>query len=214
MFTRLPLLAALLAVVVLAGCTTRSEGSPSPAPTSENQTSDESPAGEEPDDQELPYAGAPAVDNPLDTARYQQDPCQSLTAAQAEALNLVYPGEAQDGALGKACRFGGRTDARARVYIAFHDRYPFGLSAVYQANEDGKLDVFEPLPPIEGYPAVVRAGTDDRPNGGCTIDVGASDEITFEVAVLLAQQYVGTKDPCESAVLVTGEVLRTMKSAP
>lgn len=211
MFSRLlAALAALSAVAVVAGCTTSSEGSPLPVPTSETQTS----VSEEPDDQELPYAGAPAVDNPLDTTRYQQDPCLALTASQAQEFNLGYPGEAQDGALGNACRFGGLTDARARVYIAFHDEYPFGLSAAYQANEDGKLDVFEELSPIEEYPAVVRAGTDDRPNGGCTIDIGTSDEITFEVSVLLAQEFVGVKDPCESAVLVAGEVLRTMKSAP
>ncbi len=211
MFSRLlAALAALSAVAVVAGCTTSSEGSPLPAPTSETQTS----VSEEPDDQELPYAGAPAVENPLDTTRYQQDPCLALTASQAQEFNLGYPGEAQDGALGNACHFGGLTDARARVYIAFHDEYPFGLSATYQANEDGKLEFSRSCRRSRGTRRWSCGATDDRPNGGCTIDIGTSDEITFEVAVLLAQEFVGVKDPCESAVLVAGEVLRTMKSTP
>lgn len=210
------LLVGVAAFAVTVGCTTTNDGKPLPMTSSEMPTSGStSPSeGEDPGDRELPYAGAPAVDNPLDTSRYQEDPCQALTEGQAQEFNLNYPGELQDGGLGNECRFQGRTDARARVFVASLDKYPYGLSATYKANEDGKYSVFEVLPPIEGYPAVVRAGVDDRPNGGCTVDIGTSDEISFSVGVLLAQQFVGTMDPCESVVLVAGEVLRTMKSTP
>lgn len=206
-------LVALMAFALAAGCTTTSAGSPSSVPPSETSSSvPTTSSGGDPGDPELPYAGAPAVADPLDTSRYQQDPCQALSEAQAQELNLNYPGEIQDGGLGNECRLQGRTDDRARVAIASLDKYPYGLSAAYKANEDGKFSVFEELPPIEGYPAIVRAGVDDRPNGGCTVEIGTSDEIAFDVSVLLAQEFVGVKDPCESAVLVAGEVLRTMKS--
>jgi hypothetical protein len=207
----------VLGVVVVAGCTTTSEGTPSPTPTSdatvESTISTPQPSGtSEPRGDELPYAGAPEVDNPLDTTRFQQDPCQSLTAAQAQELNVNWPGELREAALGNRCRFKGVSDPGARVEVAFLDKDPRGLSAEYQAEEDGKWEFFEVLDPIEGHPAVARAGTDDRPNGGCTVVIGASNEIAFEVALLLSQANIGVKDPCETAAMVAGMALQTMKA--
>jgi hypothetical protein len=204
------LLLGLTTCLVAVGCSTStSDGKPLPVLTSETSSASED---VDPGDRELPYAGAPAVDNPLETDPYQQDPCKALTETQAQELNLNFPGELQDGALGNSCRFGGRTDARARVVVSSFGEYPYGLSAAYKANEDGKFAFFEVLSAIEGFPAVAWAEIDDRPNGGCRVEFGTSDEIAFDVAVLLAQEFVGVKDPCESAVLVAGEVLRTMKS--
>lgn len=217
MRTRPPrLVLGLLGIAVLAGCTSTSEGSPEPAPTSDTaveSTSSSPPSSDTsaPGEVELPYAGAPKVDNPLDTTRFQQDPCQSLTATQAQELNVNSPGEPREAPLGNACEFRGRSDRGALVEVAFQDKHPFGLSAVYQANEDGKLDFFDELDPIEGYPAVAWAGTDDRPNGGCAVDVGVSDEIAFSLVVRLSQANVGEKDPCDTAAMVAGLALQTMK---
>jgi hypothetical protein len=208
---RSALLATFLIVVVVAGCTTTSEGSPEPVPTTDRPAETTSANGG-PEDRELPYAGAPAVDNPLDTTRYQRDPCQALTAAQAQELNVRTPGEPYDDSLGKSCHFAGKSDAQARVDVGFFDQYPFGLSATYQAHEDGKYDFFNPLPPIEGYPAVARAGTDDRDDGACAVEVGTSDEISFEIALRLSAANVGTLDPCDTAAMVAGMVLQTMKA--
>lgn len=203
----------LLGLALLTSCTTTSEGAPRPTPT--NDTTSESPSGsDEPDGDELPFAGAPAVDDPLDTTRYQQDPCLGLTTAQTEELNVNSPGEPRDAALGNACTWGGKEDRRALVELAFLDEYPFGLSAAYQANEEGKYDFFEELPPIEGYPAVALAGTDDRQNGGCGVDVGVSDEIAFNLVIRLSTANVGELDPCETAAMVAEMALRTMKENP
>ncbi len=201
----------LLGLTLLASCSNTSEGTPRPTPTTE--TSAESPSGsDEPDGEELPFAGAPKVNDPLETTRYQQDPCLALTSGQTEELNVNSPGEPRDGALGNACNWGGKDDRRALVELAFLDEYPFGLSAAYQANEDGKFDFFKVLPPIEGYPAVAFAGTDDRQNGGCAVDAGVSDEIAFGVMIRLSTANVGEKDPCETAAMVAGMALRTMKA--
>jgi hypothetical protein len=201
----------LLGLTLLTGCTTTSEGTPRPTLT--NDTSAESPSrSDEPDGEELPYAGAPKVNDPLETSRYQQDPCLGLTAAQTEELNVNSPGEPRDGALGNACTWGGRDDRRALVELASLDEYPFGLSAAYQANEDGKYDFFEVLPPIEGYPAVALGRVDDRQNGGCALAVGVSDEIAFGVTIRLSTANVAEKDPCETAAMVAGMALRTMKA--
>jgi len=211
------LLLGLLSLAIAASCTTTSGGSPEPTSTSSDttvETTDSTPpssGSEGPEDRELPYAGAPKVDNPLDTTRYQQDPCQALTPTQAEELNVNTPGEPHDGGLGNACEFRGTSDRRALVDVASLDEYPFGLSASYQANEDGKYDFFDELGLIEGYPAVALAAADDRPNGGCGVDVGVSDEIAFNVVIELSTANVGEKDPCETAAMVVGMVLRTMK---
>jgi hypothetical protein len=201
----------LLGLALLTSCITTSEGTPRPTPT--NDATAESPTGsEEPQGDELPFAGAPKVNDPLETTRYQQDPCLGLTTAQTEELNVNSPGEPRDGALGNACTWGGKDDRRALVELAFLDEYPFGLSAAYQANEDGKYDFFVVLPPIEGYPAVAFAGTDDRHNGGCAVAVGVSDEIAFGVMIRLSTANVDEKDPCKTAAMVAGMALRTMKA--
>lgn len=205
-------LAVLVAVVLaVAGCTSTSEGSPQPAADETASGSTPSPTTS-PAAEELPYAGAPAVEDPLDTEQFQQDPCRTLTSAHQNTLN-VQQGEPHDGGLGKACEFRGRTDHRALIDVAFADKYPFGLSAVYKANDDGKWEFFTELPPIEGYPAVAYDGVDQRDTGGCVVDVGTSDKIAFEVSLQLSAKNVGEKDPCATAAMVAGMVVATMKAA-
>jgi hypothetical protein len=103
---------------------------------------------------ELPYAGAPKVDDPLDTGRFEQDPCQALTSNQAGDLEVEWPGESREAPLGKACTWRGQNDRQALVEVAAQDKYPYGLSAVYQGEADGKWEFFTELDPVEGYPAV------------------------------------------------------------
>ncbi|MFC4858932.1 DUF3558 family protein [Actinophytocola glycyrrhizae] len=98
----------------------------------------------------------------------------------------------------------------SEAQIRFLDKDPRGLSAEYEAHADGRLGYFEELPPVEGLPAVARAAVDDRPNGICTVVVGASDEVAFEARVRLSRSNVGKKDPCVVAVDVAGEAVETM----
>jgi hypothetical protein len=196
----------LLGLTLLAGCTSTSEGTPRPTATSDT-------AGNEgPDDAELPFAGAPAVNDPLNTEQFQQNPCQSLTTAQAQEL-VVVTGEPYDGTLGNACKWKSSDDRLAYVDVRFLTDDPRGLSALYQANEDGAYVYFDQLDPIEGYPAVTRGGTDGREGGRCTVVVGTSNEDAFEVVLRLSQANVGELDPCETAAMVAGMALQTMQAA-
>ncbi|WP_459717038.1 DUF3558 domain-containing protein [Actinophytocola sp. KF-1] len=206
----------LLVVFVAGGCTSTSEGSPQPVPerptsdTSTTTTSTESGgAGED----ALPYAGAPAVRDPLDTEQFQQDPCRALTTTQTDALNVGSPGLLRDGGLGMACEFRGRADRGALVEVASLDENPRGVSAIYRAEEDGKLAFFEPMDPVEGYPAVAYGVLDYRKDGECSVVIGTSDEIAFEIVLHLSSKNVGKKDPCDTAAMVAGKVLQTMKAA-
>lgn len=200
----------VLAVLVAAGCTTTSEGTPAPATTVETTTTNPSTTSPS-SGQELPFAGAPKVDNPIDTTRFQKDPCQTLTSDQVESLDLSLPGKpVNDMPLGLACDWT-NPDTRALVEIHFADRDPRGLSAVYLAHRTSGYAVFREMPPIEGHPAVVADILDQQDKGYCTVVVGVTDETTFDVPVRQSPENVGKKDPCEVSALVAGMALQTMK---
>ncbi|HEV7652128.1 MAG TPA: DUF3558 domain-containing protein [Actinophytocola sp.] len=203
------LLAALLGLA-LTGCTTTSSGDPAPA-DSRSTSEPTEPAPSTDPAKELPYAGAPAVDNPLDTAEFQQDPCQTFTAAQAAELKLGTSGKPVDAPLGNACEWS-NDQSRGYAQIRFKDKNPVGLSGEYQADQDDKFAYFDELDPIEGFPAVADDLTDRRQRGLCTVVVGVADDVTFATVVQLSQANIGQKDPCETAVDVAGMALQTMKA--
>ncbi|MGB3437578.1 MAG: DUF3558 domain-containing protein [Actinophytocola sp.] len=209
----LALSAIVACLLVAAGCTSTSEGTPRSVPDEvPTESSEVPPSTTGSGEVELPYAGAPEVVDPLDTTRFQEDPCQSLTATQADNLNVRFPGELHDGGLGNACEFKGLSDARALVDVRFLDKYPRGLSAIYQAEKDGKWEFFYALDPVDSFPAVAF-GVGQRATGGCSVAVGTSNEIIVEIVLRLSADKVGKKEPCETAALVAGMVVETMKAA-
>jgi hypothetical protein len=204
------LLAGLLCLTAT-GCTTTSPGEATPAPTTEISTADS--ASTPPDEGDLPAHGAPKVANPLDTDRFQDDPCALLTASQAQdELNLPPTGKPEGIALGKGCNWFNR-DTRGEVTLGLLTGNPNGLSAAYEANQRGDYAYFTELSPIDGYPAIASDVADRRSSGACIVDVGVTDELLLDVALSLSQNNVGTKDPCEVAAQVAGLALRTMKEA-
>jgi uncharacterized protein DUF3558 len=204
------LLAGLLGLVFAAACTTTSKGDPLPANSTSVATSNSTPrtSGNE---EELPFAGAPKVAVPLNTSRYEQDPCLSLSAEQARELNLPTVGKATENeVLGVGCEWNNE-ETRGNVTIVFIVDDPRGLSPEYDANNRKEWAYFEILPTIEGYPAVARSLVDDRDIGHCTVVVGAADDMAFETILRLSQANVGRKEPCATAAEVAGLALKTMK---
>lgn len=198
-----------LLCLAVTSCTTTRHGEPSAATTSEvsitNSTS------QPPGDDDLPSNGAPEVEVPLDTTRFQQAPCSTLTAKQAEdELNLPPQGKPEEIALGKGCEWY-NPDTRGQVRVGFLTGNPRGLSGFYDANEQGKYSYFTVLAPIEGYPAIASDVEDRRPMGRCIIDVGVTDKLAFDVVVQLSRANIGQTEPCEMAAKVAGMALRTMK---
>jgi hypothetical protein len=150
---------------------------------------------------------APTVDKPLDIARFQRDPCRSLTTVQTQDLDLPPVGEPVAGRpLGNACLWR-NPETRGEAEIQFSDQ---GLGALYRLRD--RAAYFEELPPIEGYPAVARSEVDEREKGRCTVVVGVSDQVTFHVPTRLSPRDVGDRDPCEAAVEVAGMAVLTMRS--
>jgi hypothetical protein len=207
------LAAGLLGLALVSACTETSEGSPRAA-SSEINTSTSSPGTTgNGGDEELPFAGAPKVDNPLDTSRYEQDPCQALTPDQAQSLNLPPTGTINnDVALGIGCDWINK-ETQGDVSLAFLVDDARGLSPEYKSNNDGEWKFFEELPKIEGYPAIARSSSDNtRDSGFCTVVVGVADDMAFVSSLQLSQANIGQKDPCEVAAQVAGLALETMKA--
>jgi hypothetical protein len=210
------LIGAVLCVVPLAGCTTTNQGQPRPevtgtpatTTTKTSQASSEPPA---PSSGQLPSDGAPKVKSPLDTRRFQQNPCQVLTPTQLQRLNLPAQGQPGQAPLGPKCDWTNR-ETRGNVQVHWTDKNPRGLSGDYAARKAGKFAYFVELPEIEGFPAVAAHVADTRDLGDCNVSVGVTDQLTFLTFVQLSQARVGTRDPCDAAREVAGMALRTMKA--
>src|SRR6266498_3515072 len=173
MLIRRSLLAAsLLGLALVSACTTTSKGDPLPANPTETTTSDSAPRTSGSGGEELPFAGAPKVDNPLDTSRYEKDPCKSLTADQAKSQNLPETGTIDEKVvLGIGCDWF-NPETHGEISIDFLVDDPRGLSPEYQTRTEYAF--FEELPDIEGFPAIARGGATDRDYGICTVMVGVA----------------------------------------
>lgn len=211
-----PLLHHLLlsaAIVVLsAGCTTTTPGQASPTPGDGPDTSSDTTTQSNPSDSgKLPTDGAPAVENPLETAMFQENPCLSLTPEQSEDIfNLSPAGRPFRGALGNACEWKNES-TWGQAEVRFLIENTRGLSAEYAVNNEGDWAYFEPLS-VEGHPAVARSQADTRADGECAVVVGATDEVTFEVRVQQSRDNIGKGDPCVTAADIAGEAVKTMEA--
>jgi hypothetical protein len=206
--TRLSLLVATLGLIVVAGCTTTSEGAPLPDSTS---TSEAPSSGESPSD-DLPSDGAPEVEDPLDASHFEQNPCDALTSEDAEALNVPTPGEPTEVAFGKGCRWRNK-QTQGVVGIQFYSTDKRGLSSVYREAKGSDFPYFEPIADIEGLPAVAYDPETAKPTGDCSVAVGVTDQLAFAVQLDLSSANTGQKDPCTVAAQAAGMMAKTMREA-
>lgn len=191
---------ALLGGLLASGCTTATQGNAVPAVTAQSESS--------PDD--LPRDGAPKVEDPLDMRQFR-DACLLLTSEQSQSLDLGTNGTPSESAFGSQCDWKNDTTG-SDVQILILDKTDNGLSGPYGSNEEGELEVFEEVPPIEGYPAVIGMVRDIRDLGNCTISVGVRDELAIDFSVRLSRVNVGKKDPCEVTARVAGMAVQTIKN--
>lgn len=209
-------LGAAAAVAMLTACTTTSPGRAEPAPTRSTETTatdvPPSTSGEaQPSGKPLPSDGAPKVKNPLDTSRFEQDPCLALTDAQVQQLNLTGERTRDERPFGNACEWR-NPETRGSADLYFLNKIGRGLSGTYWANKQGSYAFFIELPEIEGFPAVAHGGSTDRTNGYCYVEVGVSDMLAYQLSGQLSRANVGKKDPCEMTTQAAALMLQTMKA--
>jgi uncharacterized protein DUF3558 len=191
------------------GCDTTEQGSPT-TQTAQRSTSIPPPGSTSSTAvTPLPFAGAPAVVNPLDASKFLDDPCLALTSVQITQLN-VGAGKKSKAYLGMACDWA-NPDTGGSVNLQFLARFREGLSAVYRANDEDKYATFNPIDDLAGFPAVI-AEPSSEPNDMCTMYIGVSDDLAMQLAVVESRDKVGQVDPCEVAKAVAPLVLQTMKA--
>lgn len=199
--------AAAVLVAVTAACSPPSSvgGTPAPQTTAVNA------------DGKLP-SGAPHVAKPLDVSRAQASPCNSLTPAQISSFGIVATGKPGDPTLGPKCDWSDTSTVPSlmTVSVVFVTKSTGGLSSLYVQAESLKKvgGYFEPIDPIQGYPALLYSQLDDRKaktNAACNLGIGVSDTLQVAVGVV-----VGTpspqSDPCTIDKKAADMVMTNLKA--
>jgi hypothetical protein len=123
--------------------------------------------------------GTPNVAHPLDTTAFQKAPCSVLTAAQLRQLNITTTGgEVVDDPLGPHCGWTDTGPSHLGLSVIFLTAGS-GLASIY--SQKSQYVVFEPLPDIAGYPAIVAMTDDIRAQGTCKVSVGVSNDLLINV---------------------------------
>ncbi|WP_051792031.1 DUF3558 domain-containing protein [Amycolatopsis jejuensis] len=192
--------AVLASAMLVAACSSTTAGSPTPAPATSSLPGNETP----------PYAGAPKVAHPLPDSALSGSPCEALSPQQVTAdAGPGITGKQEDGALGPRCSWTNHSGGSLLV-IFFTTRQKEGLSIIYKQVKP-QMKRFDELPPIQGFPAV---SYDDHPgpvNPSCTVAIGLSDTLEFEVGLELGTSNRGQTDACQIAATVADHAVTTLR---
>jgi hypothetical protein len=165
--------------------------------------------------EQLPYAGAPKVNNPLPASVLSGNPCtDALTAAQIKTL-LGSPVQSEPGntpGVGPDCGWTNRSRG-SQIGVGYATLPHVGLSGDYQ-NTQPRSAVWKPLANIQGFPAAAHAGSPGQPppKDFCAVSVGLADDLSVDVSVSLGSAVIGTIDPCDAAGQAADAVVTTLKA--
>lgn len=197
--TTLLTIATLATVALVGGCSDQKSGTSTPtiAPSS---------AG-------LPSDGAPAVANPItNTATVETDPCSAIPTAEIEAIGgKVKNSRLDDMTMGNACTWifdEGAGTLNAGLVTGNKQ----GLSTLYAQNAQGGLTSFNPVSPVDGYPAVIY-GNGGEGEGTCTLAVGVRNDLVYTVTPRLRSDHPSKADPCGMATKVAAAAIKNLKGA-
>ena len=195
----------LLAVATLvAACSSSTTGSPRPQPGADMSTHPSTGAPGPSDGNTAPH-----VTHPLDTTKWQANPCTTMTSSQLAPLGVTQPGTVTADPKGNFCDWKPQDGV---VYTlgfntAFDPGAPKGLANVYASGPPGGM---RRLPDIDGVVAVTEpSGNTD---GNCTIYLGATDTVSYGIAVVIDHDKPHYADPCTPAQQLAQDVTRTMKA--
>ena len=185
--------AGLLLLSATACSTTPTPGTPGPAPSAAPTSTSPS---------------VPKVANPLDVAKYEQNPCALLSAAQAtDLIKSVRNGQGK-GLVAPICTWYDANGSSIGVGMVPGQG---GLAGAY-TNSDSQSGYFEAAPDVNGYPAVFAGTTDDRKRGGCQVAVGVKDDELFTTDVMLDKTSPDYSNPCPLAAKAAAAAITTIKA--
>lgn len=200
------LITALATLSLIIGCSDQSNGTPTPIEGS----------GQSPQPgNSLPSHGAPKVENPIDTAKFEADPCSVTTNAQLKkaGFDMKAPETQPDNATGPQCKWTFSQSGYGVVAGAFVSISDRGLSDLYDQRDTTYRELFEEIPSVAGYPAVIYDTQDARKSGLCAVAVGVRDDQTYEVATLFISDNPDFSNPCKVAQKIAEIAVGTMKKA-
>ncbi|OLF06335.1 hypothetical protein BLA60_32385 [Actinophytocola xinjiangensis] len=162
----------LVVAALVVGCTSTSAGEPLPGDTLV-------PGSTAPDSHD-----APRVDEPLDAARYLNDPCAVLGREQLAGFGVVGPGQADTGStladtVGPQCFWQTSPEENSTIGVGFVVRDQVGLATLYALRDEQAY--FEETT-VGDYPAVFHSYADQRADGICNISVGISNTLFFRTS--------------------------------
>ena len=193
-------------LLTLAACSTTKTGTASPSGAS--VTAPPANAADQ-----VPGPGVPKVETPIDTTRFKQAPCTTLTAAQITELlgSGITPKPDLNAQAGPSCYWHVPNVSQAGVGVVYNKLNNTGLTAIYK-KQGTTFPFFMPMDPIDGHPTVAYGLLDERSDGRCAIAVGTSDREMIDVSIAESEANVG-KDPCAAAHDVAGKVVDNLRGA-
>lgn len=156
-----------------------------------------------------PAHGAPKVPSPLQTGKFEADPCSVFPQEKLTEYG-VGQGTVSSDEFGKVCSW--ETAEAGGIELGWDTLVGGGLSRNYHKNKSGGYAFFDVLPDIEGFPAVSYGFMDNRKDGLCTVSIGVSDDRSFMLTLGLSASKRSTHDPCGVAATVATDAMKSMKA--
>lgn len=152
---------------------------------------------------------APAVNEPLDAAKFVASPCTSIPEERLQRWKPKEPGIANTGKNPSCDWTLGAPDGLA-LNVIYFTSIPLGLSQLYELRTERPENVayFEETS-VSTHPALFYAPEDERPQGRCGVNVGLTDQLF--VMVIADSPTSGTG--CDYASDFATLVVETIRNA-
>jgi uncharacterized protein DUF3558 len=149
---------------------------------------------------------APPVSSPLNVTKFEHNPCDVLTSAQASRVANLTKTDGQTNSTFPIC---GWADGNHNS-IAFSFVRGGGLSDAYE-YQGSQSGYFKVASDVDGYPAVYSGTTDDRTKGGCQMIVGVRNDTEMIVNSSFRTSSPYYSDPCSVTQKAAEAAIVTLK---
>jgi hypothetical protein len=156
-------------------------------------------------------SAAPPIATPLHAlGNYTDSPCALLSPDEVVSLGTAQGGTQQRTSTGNACVWPAVLENETAVWVSL-----LNLKSGWQDVHDDRASwaVFEPVGPVNGYPAVhVADSREDVARGICATLVGATPDLLFQVVVFTASGSGTYTDPCSVSDRAASLVIDTVRA--
>ncbi|MEU5257641.1 DUF3558 domain-containing protein [Amycolatopsis sp. NPDC021455] len=191
----------LAAAILVAGCSTDVTGHATP---STDAATSANPGGD--------GLGVPKVAQPIDTARYEKQPCAALTAGQLSQLGITtQPKPDLANKLGPSCEWNAFDQAGFTIGATLLT-VGSSLAKVYKQHDQGQWPFFKPVADVSGYPGVLLDSLDAQPKGKCQLVVAVRDDLVYSVQGDLDPDSTDYANPCSIVQKAAEMAVSTMKA--